>query len=167
MLQIPLSKARTASHEWAYRFAPGEDYRRSPDSEPIEVIPGTECRNTGCCDMSGRPIFEHDYVKKWHYIEDGAIRLGKRTCVRCSVCDVGEMLYVDGILCKRVDGLPDAPLPYQYLHDPYEPLRLCFNEVVGNSVARRRNTFRKTDIQLAKERKDKKKKHDEKNNTTK
>lgn len=155
-MRIILFKARTTSHEWAYLFASSGDglYRRSPDGEPLEIIPGTECRNTGCCDMNGAPIFEHDYMKCWHTINHLKVRYGN-TYSSDVYLDIGEIIYVDNVLVKRIEGVPDAPLPYQYLHNPYEPLMLCFNEVIGNSVAHRRVTFRKSDIQISRERKKK------------
>lgn len=123
IVNVPLSKARTTSHRWAYRFVDGEPYIY-PSGETAEIVPGTECRNTGCCDNNGTPIYEHDYLERWQCFGEGKeIYRG-----------IGEMVYIDGILNKRITGKPDVPVAYSYRHDISNPLRLYSSKVVGNSL---------------------------------
>lgn len=125
MEMIPVSKARAASRpcHWVYRFGEDAPYTSRPGGEAKEIQSGTECRNTGCCDADGTPIYEHDCVESWHsrYRHD-------------MVRDVAEMVYADGVLMKRIDGIADVPVAYQHRHDIYSPMRLDGTKVLGNKM---------------------------------
>lgn len=68
-------------------------------------------------------IYEHDCVESWHsrYRHD-------------MVRDVAEMVYADGVLMKRIDGIADVPVAYQHRHDIYSPMRLDGTKVLGNKM---------------------------------
>lgn len=125
MKTIPIAKARATSHpcHWVYRFAEDAPYTSRLGGEAKEIRPGTECRNTGCCDANGTPIYEHDYVESWHSRE-------RHDMLR----DIAEMMYVGGVLMKHIDGFADVPVAYQYRHDIYNPLRLDCTKVLGNAM---------------------------------
>lgn len=144
-MEAPLYRARITRGLYVYRFADDAPYTTHPGGRAIKrIVPGSECRNTGCCDAYDNPIYEHDLVESWHSIK------GKGDVYR----DVAEMVYVDGVLVKRITGLADTPVPYQYRLDPQKPLRLDHTRILGSTLHSRIKSSRMSTIEFDKMRRE-------------